>query len=206
MADVELRIAGLEESDRWRAVLSPEEVSRAAGIGNSSARARYVVSRGLRRDMLAARLGRGTHDLRFGVSERGKPFLVNSEGWEFNASHAGDHVAVAVGRRPVGIDIEMLRAVRDAERIARRYFHADEARAWEALPENTKTEGFFLLWSAREAAMKCVGTGLAHGLHQTRVDPRILHERRAFGRVGEAVVEIERARAPEGYVLLLARN
>jgi len=61
------------------------------------------------------------------------------------------------------------------------------------------------LWSAREAAMKCVGAGLARGLGRTRVDPGILHHDQVTGTVGAREMILQREQAPEGYVLVTAR-
>lgn len=200
----QVRLAQLGDEGRWVPLLSGEESAHASALANAAVRARFVVSRGLRRQLLAECLGCCPGDLRFSLSEHGKPFAENAVGWDFNSSHAGDRVAVAVARRPVGIDIEALRAVRDAEGIAARYFHADEAAAWRSLPDGARGEAFFVLWSAREAAMKCAGTGLARGLAITRVEPSFLGSGRAAGRVGERDVGLVRLDAPPGHVLVLA--
>jgi phosphopantetheinyl transferase len=90
--------------------------------------------------------------------------------------------------------------------VVGRYFHPDEAAAWLALSGQEREEAFFLLWSAREAAMKCAGTGLAGGLGRTRIDPEVLRSDRARGVVGTKEMILERETAPEGYVLVTART
>ena len=62
-----------------------------------------------------------------------------------------------------------------------------------------------MLWSAREASMKCVGFGLARGLSVTRVDPLIVAENVAFARVGHARLQVQRLSAPQGYVAMVAQ-
>ncbi|MFM8232186.1 MAG: 4'-phosphopantetheinyl transferase family protein, partial [Chthoniobacterales bacterium] len=117
-----------------------------------------------------------------------------------NVSHSGDYVAVAVGRGQIGVDLEQIRPVREMESIVERYFHRDEAVAWRSLDASLREEAFFVLWSAREAAMKCVGLGLARGLSITRVAPAIVTEDATSARVGGVVVEVRRLSAPRGYV------
>jgi phosphopantetheinyl transferase len=99
-----------------------------------------------------------------------------------------------------------MREVPEMEAIMDRYFHPDEAAAWRALDETRRAEGFFVLWSAREAAMKCCGLGLAKGLSVTRIDPAFLRERIAEAKVGDKVVEVEKFDAPAGYLMVVARD
>jgi phosphopantetheinyl transferase len=87
--------------------------------------------------------------------------------------------------------------------IVDRYFPSAEAAAWHALPVARQAADFFLLWSAREAAIKCAGLGLAKGLGVTRIDPDLLEHAHATGRVGNQVVHLQRLEAPAGYVLVL---
>jgi phosphopantetheine--protein transferase-like protein len=126
--------------------------------------------------------------------------------WDFNLSHAGDYVVLVVGRGEVGVDLEKRRSVRNLAALVERYFHPDEAAAWRATGAGRREEAFFILWSAREAAMKCAGLGLARGLALTRVDPEILRSESASGMVGGKVVLLRRVAAPEGYVLVTAES
>ncbi|MFM8885470.1 MAG: 4'-phosphopantetheinyl transferase family protein [Chthoniobacterales bacterium] len=103
------------------------------------------------------------------------------------------------------MDLEQIRPVRETESIVERYFHRDEASAWRSLDASLRKEAFFVLWSAREAAMKCVGLGLARGLSITRVDPAIVAEDATSARVGGVVVEVRRLSAPRGHVAAVAQ-
>ena len=164
-----------------------------------------MIGRGMRRKMLSEAAGLPIDQLVFDESADGKPRCTNVSGWDFNVSHSGDYVAVAVGRGQIGVDLEQIRPVREMESIAERYFHRDEAETWRSLDTGLREEAFFVLWSAREAAMKCVGLGLARGLSITRVDPAIVKEVVASARVGEMRVEVRRLSAPRGYVAAMAR-
>jgi phosphopantetheinyl transferase len=99
----------------------------------------------------------------------------------------------------------MVRPVREAGSIVKRYFHPDEAMAWHTVAPGLREEAFFVLWSAREASMKCAGLGLARGLSVTRVDPAILADRQAAARVGDTRMDIRRLDAPNGYVAVVAQ-
>jgi 4'-phosphopantetheinyl transferase len=203
--DFSLELADLREVPAWEVLLSPDEAQRAAAMTNPALRARFVVSRGMRRKFLGKALGLDPGILQFAEAEGAKPRLSANHGWDFNLSHAGDYVVLAIGRGDVGVDLEKMRPVREMAALADRYFHADEAAAWRAVPAGRQEAAFFVLWSAREAAMKCTGTGLARGLAQTRVDPVILESDRAAGVVGRREVLLRKEPAPAGYVLVTAR-
>lgn len=202
-AECWVRMAALGEAEEFAAFLTAAERERSEGLSHAVVRARFVVSRGLRRQLLSDCTGVPVAELGFAEDDGAKPRLLGVDGWDFNQSHAGDYVAVAVRRGAVGIDLEQQRDVRDMAAIVDRYFHSSEAAAWHALPKGRQTADFFLLWSAREAAMKCAGLGLAKGLGVTRIDPALLEHAHAIGRVGNQVVRLQRLEAPAGYVLVL---
>ena len=88
------------------------------------------------------------------LDSMGKPYI---EGVSFNLSHAGIYVAAAIGREPVGIDVEGGRAT--SERIAARC-HPQELRWYES----GNQDKFYRLWTAKESVMKRDGRGIAMGL------------------------------------------
>ncbi len=199
-----LRLARLDEADAWSHLLSEAEAQRAGEIKHEAVRDRFILSRSLRREMLSECLGGPPSVLNFIEDKEGKPRLVDSGPWDFNVSHAGDYIVVAVDKMPVGVDLEIIREVREMAAIVQRYFHPDEAAAWAKLEEPLREEAFFVLWSAREAAMKCVGFGLARGVEITRVETTIMRDREAGARVGARAVALQRLEAPPGYVMVLA--
>jgi len=200
-----VEFATLGAAEEWRSLLSDEEQTKASGIVNPALRARFEVGRGLRRKVLSEATGLPPKEITFAEAEEGKPRALNAAGWDFNVSHSGEFVALAVGHGQVGVDLEQIRPVREAEAIVGRYFRPDEAAAWRSLAPSLREEAFFVLWSAREAAMKCVGLGLAAGLAITRVDPAVLIEPFAQARVGGKMVGLRRWEAPHGYVAVLAQ-
>lgn len=111
----------------------------------------------LRDQMLAAVLG---FEPRLARDQRGKPLLVEPAGWHFSLSHSADTVALALGRNPLGIDIEPRgRKARWAE-MARRQFHADEVSQLQALPDEQFASTALALWTAKEAWAKATGLGV----------------------------------------------
>lgn len=205
LSDIFLQLAALGEAEQFAGLLTAAENAQAARIPNEALRTRFVVSRGLRRRMLAECTGIAAAELEF-QDAPGKPRLLGAGDWDFNLSHAGDHVVVAARRGAVGIDLEQHREVRDAALIVRRYFHADEAQAWRRLPKDRRAAAFFLFWSAREAAMKCAGLGLARGLSVTRVDPGLLESGQGQAQVGDLSLQAINLDAPVGYTLVVCHS
>ena len=83
----------------------------------------------------------------------GRPVLVGRDDVWFSLSHSGRYVLCAVSGRPIGADVQELRAARTS--IARR-FHPEE-RAWlESLPEKERNAALFRLWTRKEAWVKAV--------------------------------------------------
>ena len=201
-SDIFLQLAALGEAGEFAGFLTAAENAQAARIPNDSLRTRFVVSRGLRRRMLADCTGVAASALEF-QDAPGKPRLLGAGDWDFNLSHAGDHVAVAARRGPVGIDLEQHREVRDAALIVKRYFHADEAQAWRRLPKDRRAAAFFLFWSAREAAMKCAGLGLARGISVTKVDPGLFDSGQGRAQSGGMSLQAIKLDAPDGYTLVV---
>lgn len=202
-SEIYLQMAALGEAEEFAGLLTAAENAQAARIPNDALRTRFLVSRGLRRRMLAECTGIAAAALEF-QDAPGKPRLVGAGDWDFNLSHAGDHVVVAARRGTVGIDLEQHREVRDAALIVRRYFHADEAQAWRRLRKAKRPAAFFLFWSAREAAMKCAGLGLARGLSVTRVDPSLLESEHGQAQVGDMSLRAMKLDAPDGYTLVVS--
>jgi 4'-phosphopantetheinyl transferase len=67
---------------------------------------------------------------------------------------------------PVGIDLEGP-AGREVGRLAERWFDAEEASWLRERPEAEQSTAFLLLWTAKEALGKALGTGLrGGGLHR----------------------------------------
>jgi len=151
-----LRIDLLEEFDSG--LLSPDERARAARFGSADRGRRWEAGRvGLRR-ILAEAVGADAGEIVLTRGERGKPSLEGSD-LRFNKTDCGELALVAIcSGREVGIDLEAHRPVLRAERIADRFFSADEQRRLELAPD--PAAGFFDIWTTKEAVLKCDGGGL----------------------------------------------
>ena len=92
-----------------RAVLSPDELERAARFHFERDRTRFILGRAALRHTLARRLDEAPERLRFTYGPQGKPALED-EPLGFNASGSQGLVAIAVARgAALGIDLEQPR-------------------------------------------------------------------------------------------------
>lgn len=165
--DIDVVLARLdpEAATRERAEwLSEDERDRARRFVFERDRRRYVAGRTQLREMLGARLQVAPRDVAFAYGPRGKPRLADrfaSSGWRFNASHCEDVAIFAFSRdREVGIDIEAVRALPDADEVAARCFSPRESAAYCALAAHDRPQGFFNCWTRKEAFIKALGDGL----------------------------------------------
>ena len=150
------------------ALLSAAERERASRFSFERDRRRFMVGRALLRRLLGARLDVRAEsvDLMFGA--RGKPALappLAGSGLRFNVSHCEDVAVYALARqREIGIDIEALREIPDADAIAEHMFSRYENDAYRALEPCERPVGFFNCWTRKEAYVKALGDGLHHPL------------------------------------------
>jgi 4'-phosphopantetheinyl transferase len=88
----------------------------------------------------------------------------------FNMSHSHELALCAVStQREVGIDLEYLRPLPEAEQLAKRFFSKAEHALIQALPVEEQAHVFFRLWTAKEAYLKATGKGLGHPLDQVEI-------------------------------------
>jgi 4'-phosphopantetheinyl transferase len=114
--------------------------------------------------------------VQFAYSSKGKPSLAGPsinpmvDALQFNMSHSHELAlcAVSLGKE-VGIDVEYLRPMPEAESLAKRFFAESEYALIQALPIKEQAHAFFRLWTAKEAYLKATGQGLGHPLEQVEI-------------------------------------
>jgi 4'-phosphopantetheinyl transferase len=145
-------------------LLSEDEQARAARFLFPRDRARFITCRGVLRELLARYLGEDPRGLRFGYAPHGKPALkAAGTPLHFNVSHSQSLALIAIrGDGEVGVDVEQLRAIEEAEAIARRYFAPREHATIRDLTGDERIAAFFRCWTRKEAMLKATGEGIAN--------------------------------------------
>lgn len=154
--------------------LHKDECQRAGRFRLARDRRRYVVARGLLRTLLAARLGTHPRSIELRCGAHGKPCLAPGSAGDlrFNVSHTGDFALFAFSRgREVGVDVEAVLPMRDADAVARHFFSHSELRAYRALAPGAREAGFFTCWTRKEAYLKALGGGLQSPLSEFDAPP-----------------------------------
>ena len=116
--------------------------------------------------LLIARFFPGREPL---IAPGGKPYIPG--GPEFSLSHSGTLAVIALADVPVGADAEKDRPVGDAVRL----------RALTGA-ERADSRDFLFFWTRKEAALKCLGTGVDRALRSldVRADSAELDGRTIF--------------------------
>ena len=189
-------------------LLSGEERIRAARLHTTELRVRFVVAHGALRTILSRYLHVPAAGIRLEATASGKP-LVPGGAVSFNLSHCEGLALVAVSPgTPVGVDVERIRTLADADAIVARFFSAAEGHEYAALAREDRPRAFFSIWTRKEAFVKGTGKGLGRALKcfDVDVDPEL-----AAPRVSSVSPEVDAARwhlrsfAPRpGYIAALA--
>lgn len=151
-----------------RQYLDPDELRRADRFRFDRHRRRFIVRRAQLRRLLGDYLGITAREVRFELGERGKPSLAPElmaelpAALEFNLSDSADVAVVGfqLGQE-LGVDVEVVREMRDALSISRHFFAEPEQEVLAAQPKTEIDRTFFRCWTRKEAYIKAVGQGLA---------------------------------------------
>jgi 4'-phosphopantetheinyl transferase len=166
---VDLAAAELLPSS-YEALLSAEEMERAAGFHFKADRSRYVCMHGSLRTLLSLRLNVDAKAIVFSKNEYGKPYLPGA--FEFNISYSGNKGLIAFARVPIGVDIEMVDAEKVTPEMIEDVFGATEREAF--FPDRAALDmaAFFRGWVRKESVIKAMGMGVSFPLTivQSRLD------------------------------------
>ncbi len=155
---------------RLAELLAEDERARADRFHFERDREHYITGRGVLRSILGKYLGISPEKIQFEYGAHGKPLLPGNTPLRFNLAHSNNLMLLAVTlHREIGVDVEYLHLMPDAEGIANRFFTKAENKALRALPESQKLEGFFINWVCKEAYLKALGDGLAKPLDQFEI-------------------------------------
>lgn len=139
--------------NRFGDLLTKEERDRVARPTFPARRREILLTRMLVRTTLSRYEDVDPRDWRFGVGERGRPFIEHST-LDFNLSHTEGMIVCLVAAIPgAGVDVEFLPRKNDTARVAKHFFAPQEQAG---LPDR-----FFDYWTLKEAYIKARGKGLA---------------------------------------------
>jgi len=158
------------------ACLSASEWTRVGRFHRHQDVTAFIARRVFLREVLATELGVSPQGLSLRLSSNGKPeFPDESSGLWFSQSSTSGLTVVALSREgEVGVDVENLERAVDHEGVARRWFRPHEISRIELCgSDEARRLEFMRTWTAREAAAKVTGEGMAFALsrHELVIDP-----------------------------------
>ena len=160
-------------ASRLTALLSQAGIDKAMRFRHSAQRDRSLLARAVLRDILGRYTDSDPRSLRFLVSPFGKPRLDpdrHADAPHFNLSHSGHLVLFAFTKKhEVGVDVEAIRSDVDAMDLARRFFAPMEVKDLLSLPEDSRLNAFFAVWTRKEAYLKARAEGIGSGLQRFAV-------------------------------------
>lgn len=152
------------------ACLTDEEKSRADRFRFKKDAVHWIDCRANLRKILGQAIQRPPREVPLILSKNGKPLLAPPyDSLHFNLSHCSDLAIVALSAEgPVGIDLESLDRAPDLLECEATFCHPREI---SELPSETSARASQLLriWTAKEAVLKALGTGLSHPPESVRI-------------------------------------
>jgi len=141
--------------------LSREEEAREARMTHGQDGRRWRAARHALRRVIAALVNAPPETLVIEPDDLGKPRLQGS-GLQFNLSHSAGEALIGVSPdRAIGVDLEVVHEVVDAEVLARAHFTNAERAEWSRADAAARDRTFLTCWTRKEACVKALGVGLS---------------------------------------------
>jgi 4'-phosphopantetheinyl transferase len=154
-----------EQWEQLALLLDDAERVRAERFHFERDRQAYFAAHALTRAMLSGQVPRPPSDWRFATNVHGKPEVLrepDSPPLRFNLSHTRGLVAVALTlEHDIGIDVELVDAMRFSFDLAARTFAPEEVDLLRATPTAEQPASLFAIWTLKEACIKAMGRGLS---------------------------------------------
>ncbi|MGZ5092097.1 MAG: 4'-phosphopantetheinyl transferase family protein [Burkholderiales bacterium] len=170
-SDVELWQVNLDEYAKNVSLdgLSAQDHARAARMAFRPDALRCLATRHALRRVLATALSCSPGELVIRTDEHGKPRVLSHASLQFNVSHSGRLCVIALStRESVGVDVEIVREITDADQLTRALFTDNERREWSGVVSAQSDAAFLTCWTRKEACLKALGIGLS--VHAGEID------------------------------------
>ena len=156
----------LEQEDLFRhflCELSTERQQKIEALRTQTGRLHSLGAWTLLDRLLADHMDVRERELEIAVGAHRKPYVVGCADIQFNLSHSGDYVLAVLAPVEVGCDIQRVEKTGREERLAARFFTAEEQEAYAS------GAGFYRIWARKESWIKCDGSGMAQDLRSFSV-------------------------------------
>lgn len=145
--------------NNYHEILSEQELKKSLRYINQVDMERYICGKHLLRTLLSKFVPLSPSEIKFQTTNNKKPTI---EGVEFNISHSGNYVLIAIGPSAVGVDVEHVNRTFVYETMLETSFCSEEINFINA--NNDALNAFYFLWTRKEALLKASGEGLTDAM------------------------------------------
>ncbi len=142
---------------QYEMILSKNELHKASLFLLQKDSERYIIGKYFTRLLLANQLGIKPSEVTFIEIKNKKPAIANVN---FNISHSGDLVLIALSNSAIGIDVEFVNANFNFEKLLTQCFKPSELLHIHSVSD------FYVFWTRKEAIIKATGEGLVDDLQE----------------------------------------
>lgn len=144
-------------TDKFATFLSDAEIEKKNRFFKIEDANRFALGKYFLRKILSEQLSVEPKKINFSLANNNKPYIAE---FNFNLSHSGDFVVIAIGKSEIGIDVEQIKTHFDHSSLAKECFTINERNLINNL------EDFYCFWTRKEAILKASGEGLIDNLHE----------------------------------------
>jgi 4'-phosphopantetheinyl transferase len=145
--------------DSFKSILTGDEIDRANRFYQQKDRNRFITSRAALRTILGRYLNIAPEAVEFASGINKKPFIKsgNQNNLQYNLSHSGDAILLAVTDSAIGTDVEFINYDFGYREVLTDNFSPGEINY---ITEADSIHRFFKLWTRKEAITKATAQGL----------------------------------------------
>lgn len=145
-----------EKKKDYLKFLDTEKRKQYLSSSNENRKNSILLSQGFAKEKIGELFSIDKKDIIFSVTESGKPYCKSHLGIHFSLSHSEDFLALAVGDKEIGIDIEKIREAK--EKLIKRVCCENEKQ--KIFSSENPDKAFTEIWTKKEAYLKALGTGI----------------------------------------------
>jgi len=175
--EAHIYILDIENVDfqKYQFLITHEEEKKAGNFRQKEDTQRFLAGRIFIKKLLAGYIGIAPELIFIKPGINKKPVATTAENKQlpqFNISHSGNKVLIAISNSDVGVDIEMVEDI-DFSSFQSGLFSLQEQQLLSSAKDPTRI--FFKLWTRKESFLKAIGLGLIDNLDSLEVTDGI-HE------------------------------
>ncbi|MFY8033262.1 MAG: 4'-phosphopantetheinyl transferase family protein, partial [Flexibacteraceae bacterium] len=158
---VHIYISSIAKTDFSNVYLTELEKVKCNRFIHQADKDRFTLGRYLTRSILPKYIPDLPPLFELSVTETNKPYLPNTE-VQFNLAHSGEVVVLSVSNKPIGIDIEHIKPIKDMADVMQVCFNEQEINSINS--SSNPQFRFYEFWTRKEAILKATGEGIATNL------------------------------------------